>query len=260
MLIGEAIEDGIIPSTIEEKYLKLDLCKAEWSLGGIKAYQRHLLGLGCAPDTIVSRNNIQKLRCDHLRVDIVNEIEGREPIFRTDDRHPYPVVIFADFGTQADLNYLPTQYSSFWAWNAQINAFNKRDLKQYWANMPHHIIERINLLSVNEHEWDQIKDHPPYIETIAVTRPNGVTVMDGKTRTVRFKITHQENQRSVVDTVGCGDAFLSAMAVAMGTGVSTLNAAKLGCLAGALATTWRLNKEAICPKKILQLNKTLNIF
>ncbi len=98
--------------------------------------------------------------------------------------------------------------------------------------VPQELLDLTDVLLVNEHEAAELGDHG--VARSIVTRGGaGCTVHDGDADPVDVGAVRVEP----VDTTGCGDAFMGAMALRLDAGDSLLEAARFAVGVGAYAAT-----------------------
>jgi len=98
--------------------------------------------------------------------------------------------------------------------------------------VPQELLDLTHVLLVNEHEAAELGDHG--VARSIVTRGGaGCTVHDGDAEPVSVDAVRVEP----VDTTGCGDAFMGAVALRLAAGDSLLDAARFAVGVGAYAAT-----------------------
>ena len=98
--------------------------------------------------------------------------------------------------------------------------------------VPPELLELTDVLLVNEHEAAALGDHG--VQRSIVTRGgDGSVVHDGDTRPVEVPAVPVE----AVDTTGCGDAFMGAVALRLAAGDTLVEAARFAAGVGAYAAT-----------------------
>ena len=248
-LYGDWIMDGTGGKVMKPGHMMLDLGEVVYDWGGVMAFSRHAMGLGCRTRVETSLPVIKKIRLpDGSRIDILPDVL-EERIEQYGEAFTDPqLTIVADFGhTTSPISASSWPLilrSKFIAWNAQANTANQRDLHSYWLNQG---LEP-SLITMNEREWISCKGYIPQAKHVVVTKKSGATLIGGYS--IEF-----DTDLPVVDTTGCGDAFCTAIACAMAVGVDVYEAMKFGCLAGLATTQWALNKEAICPQRLIETTK-----
>ncbi|WP_083528051.1 ribokinase [Curtobacterium ammoniigenes] len=98
--------------------------------------------------------------------------------------------------------------------------------------VPAALLESTDVLLVNEHEAAQLGDHGVR-RWIMTSGAAGCHVYDGDTEPVHVPAPTVD----AVDTTGCGDAFMGAVAARLADGDSLLAAARYATLVGAFAAT-----------------------
>jgi ribokinase len=100
-----------------------------------------------------------------------------------------------------------------------------------YGRVPAELLRSTDVLLVNEHEASQLGDHG--IRRVIVTRGEaGVTVIDGDDPVLIAAVPVDP-----VDTTGCGDAFMGAVALGLARGSSLAEAARYAAGVGAFAAT-----------------------
>ena len=98
--------------------------------------------------------------------------------------------------------------------------------------VPQELLDLTDVLLVNEHEAAELGDHG--VARSIVTRGGaGCTVHDGDAEPVEVAAVRVE----AVDTTGCGDAFMGAVALRLDAGDSLVDAARFAVGVGAYAAT-----------------------
>jgi len=98
--------------------------------------------------------------------------------------------------------------------------------------VPAELLELTDVLLVNEHEAAELGDHG--VQRSIVTRGGaGCTVHDGDDEPVSIDAVRVEP----VDTTGCGDAFMGAVALRLAAGDALVDAARFAVGVGAYAAT-----------------------
>lgn len=101
-----------------------------------------------------------------------------------------------------------------------------------FGTVPQELLDLTDVLLVNEHEAAELGDHG--VARSIVTRGGaGCTVHDGDAAPVDVDAVRVEP----VDTTGCGDAFMGAVALRLDAGDSLLEAARFAVGVGAYAAT-----------------------
>jgi ribokinase len=101
-----------------------------------------------------------------------------------------------------------------------------------FGEVPAELLELTDVLLVNEHEAEALGDHG--VARSIVTRGGaGSTVHDGDAEPVSVDAVRVEP----VDTTGCGDAFMGAVALRLAAGDTLLDAARFAAGVGAFAAT-----------------------
>jgi ribokinase len=101
-----------------------------------------------------------------------------------------------------------------------------------FAYAPRELLDHTDVLLLNEHEAAELGEHQ--VSRVIVTRgASGVTVHDGDAGPVDVPAVRVEP----VDTTGCGDAFMGAVARRLAEGASLLEAARYAVGVGAFAAT-----------------------
>lgn len=101
--------------------------------------------------------------------------------------------------------------------------------------LPDELLERIDVLIVNEHEGVVALDREG-----AARIPTVITTLGARGASVRTEfetVTVRAPQVNVVDTTGAGDTFCGAFCASVARGETTIDAVLLAARAGALATT-----------------------
>lgn len=101
--------------------------------------------------------------------------------------------------------------------------------------LPDELLERIDVLIVNEHEGVVALDGEG-----AARIPTVITTLGARGASVRTEfetVTVRAPQVNVVDTTGAGDTFCGAFCASVARGETTIDAVLLAARAGALATT-----------------------
>lgn len=103
-----------------------------------------------------------------------------------------------------------------------------------YRDVPQELLDNTDILLVNEHEAARLGDHG-VARTIVTRGSSGVTVIDGDNASVNLPAVPVE----AVDTTGCGDAFMGALARQLADGASLTDAARYATGVGAVAATRR---------------------
>ena len=103
-----------------------------------------------------------------------------------------------------------------------------------YRDVPQELLDNTDILLVNEHEATHLGDHG-VARTIVTRGGSGVTVIDGDNASVNLRAVPVE----AVDTTGCGDAFMGALACQLADGASLTDAARYATGVGAVAATRR---------------------
>lgn len=101
--------------------------------------------------------------------------------------------------------------------------------------LPVEILERTDLLIMNEGERDALSDSLAGVQALVVVTLGAAGAK--AYRSGRLVAEAQPPPVEPVDTVGAGDAFCGALVVALMSGRSVASALRWACAAGALATT-----------------------
>jgi len=252
--IGDYIRDIRATTILEEENRLVLETVDQHHTGGIHAILNHVMGLGAHAYPIHPNWPVEKIRTERRRIDIVPSGADIQ-VTTTPEMVRNSICILADYG-HADLHegYALAQYSKFWALNVQVNRANRRNLREYWDHYSMLAHRAPNLITMNADEWKQIGhiSYLPRAQEVVVT--DGA---DGATAMISGAHVSYKHSGTVVDTTGCGDALLSAMATAMGCGIDVETALKLGCIAGTLAITWPLNTRSICTKSLAKMARDL---
>jgi len=101
--------------------------------------------------------------------------------------------------------------------------------------VPHELLEQVDLLVVNEIEAETLgKELDIYTGLLAITYGGeGAVLSRGGKQVARARPPKVD----VVDTTGAGDAFTSALTVALVSGLEPQDALERACVVGALTTT-----------------------
>ena len=101
-----------------------------------------------------------------------------------------------------------------------------------FGSVPQELLDRTDVLLVNEHEAEQLGAHG-VDRWIVTAGAAGCTVHDGANPAVHVSAPTV----AAVDTTGCGDAFMGAIAARLAAGDSLLEAARFAVRVGAFAAT-----------------------
>lgn len=101
-----------------------------------------------------------------------------------------------------------------------------------FGSVPQELLDRTDVLLVNEHEAEQLGAHG-VDRWIVTAGAAGCTVHDGANPAVHVSAPTV----AAVDTTGCGDAFMGAIAARLAAGDSLLEAARCAVRVGAFAAT-----------------------
>lgn len=252
LVIGDTILDGTTEQHGELHHIIVNLDNVKWHHGGAAIYAKHAMGLGCIVKLETFDPPVRKVRfTDGSRVDITNKVNHNKIITYGHNVVDPEVVILSDFGYCGPfVNLERLERAKVVAWNAQKNKANARDLVDYWDQV-NRLGHHISLITMNQYEWNEVKDTPPKCGILVVTRQDGADVIGGPS------YTYSMPSKQVVDTTGCGDAFTTMMACSLGAGIKLEDALQLGCLAGATTATWELNTGVICPQNLIKMAKEL---
>ncbi|OIH92571.1 ribokinase [Curtobacterium sp. MCBA15_001] len=101
-----------------------------------------------------------------------------------------------------------------------------------FGDVPRELLDLTDVLLVNEHEAELLGDHG--VARVVVTRGSaGSVVHDGDAAPVEVPAIPVE----AVDTTGCGDAFMGAVALKLAAGDALVDAARFAAGVGAYAAT-----------------------
>lgn len=245
LLIGDAITDEYryvktIGKAVKENALSALVGKTETFRGGVWAAAQHTLGFCAHVDVLHGQHvmwNTRLVDDVYLRkLFVLHERREYEVVSQDYDIRDYDVVIITDFGHGTMTKELIARVSKearYLAVNAQTSSTNYgfNLITKYRGRADFVVVDELEARLAAHDDCSPIEDvilDLGFKKLIVTLGANGAVGFDGAFERVTART------RNVVDTMGCGDAFLCVAAPFAAAGYSMKQLLNIGNAAGAV--------------------------